>query len=341
MREYTKTPYTFKKRGIYYFTRRVPKDLLKHYLSEKISYSLRTKSARVAGSRALIASAKLDECWYQLRNRQTFVPAQHLMQQNVLNGFETGPENNNLRISVADAITIYLKLKGRGMSKTSLRAVERPMEYLVAACGKKPLNTYTKADAIAFRDSLLERGLTGSSIARVFGTVRSVFNLAMSEKGLEISNPFSGVYFDRQAGVVDRKPIQKGDIQKIQKACIDIDDDLRWFVALVSDTGMRLSEAAGLQVSDLVFDQGEIPFARIQEHPWRRLKTKDSNRDIPLVGASLWAAQRIREECKESLVAFPRYCQGNITNSNSASASLNKWLGGFVQKGCSMHSLLR
>ena len=35
-------PYSFSKNGIYYFERRVPRDLRKHYTSNKIAYSLRT-----------------------------------------------------------------------------------------------------------------------------------------------------------------------------------------------------------------------------------------------------------------------------------------------------------
>ena len=54
-----------------------------------------------------------------------------------------------------------------------------------------------------------------------------------------------------------------------------MDDDIRWLVAMLSDTGMRLAEAVGLAVSDLHLD-AEIPFIRLSEHYWRRLKTKGS-----------------------------------------------------------------
>ena len=50
-----------------------------------------------------------------------------------------------------------------------------------------------------------------------------------------------------------------------------IDDDMRWLVALISDTGMRLAEGAGLLKSDIHLD-ADIPFVRIQKHPWRNLK---------------------------------------------------------------------
>ena len=36
---------------------------------------------------------------------------------------------------------------------------------------------------------------------------------------------------------------------------MEIDDDLRWLIALLSDTGMRLGEAVGLLKSDIVLIQ--------------------------------------------------------------------------------------
>ena len=44
-----------------------------------------------------------------------------------------------------------------------------------------------------------------------------------------------------------------------------------------------------------------------------------------MVGASLWAAQRIRANAS-SYFAFPRYTDNDRCNANSASNTLNKWL---------------
>ncbi len=63
-------------------------------------------------------------------------------------------------------------------------------------------------------------------------------------------------------------------------------------IALISDTGMRLSEAAGLLTEHIVLGQ-DIPHIRLRKHPWRSFRTVSSERDIQLAGASLWAAQRI------------------------------------------------
>ena len=94
---------------------------------------------------------------------------------------------------------------------------------------------------------------------------------------------------------------------------------------MLSDTGMRLGEGAGLIKSDINLNF-EIPHIRLIPHPWRRLKTKSSERFIPLVNESLWACKRILEHNKDSLYAFPRYTSSEGCNTNSASAALNKWM---------------
>lgn len=103
-----------------------------------------------------------------------------------------------------------------------------------------------------------------------------------------------------------------------------MDDDRRWLIALISDTGMRLAEAAGLHLDDLCLDE-KIPYVDIKPHPWRPLKTKGSQRQVPLVGASLWAAQRISKTAS-SCFAFCRYTDNQQCRANSASNALNKWL---------------
>ena len=76
---------------------------------------------------------------------------------------------------------------------------------------------------------------------------------------------------------------------------------MRWLLALISATRMRLSEAAGLHRDDIVLD-APAPHINLTAHPWRRLKTKSSARHIPLVGTALWAAQRLVQ--RDSSYAF-------------------------------------
>ena len=117
---------------------------------------------------------------------------------------------------------------------------------------------------------------------------------------------------------------------------MEIDDDLRWLIALISNTGMRLAEATGLLVEDIRLDS-EVPFVSVKSHSWRPLKTKGSKRDIPLVGKAMWSAKRIKE-ILESKFAFPRYNTSTFTSTKTASASLNKWLRSVGSSQYTMHS---
>jgi hypothetical protein len=235
-------PFSFMKNGIFYFERRVPRDLLRHYDTRKISYSLRTRSAQVATTRARRAADQLDEYWYYLRCKDAELPGKHRLRM-TSSAAQAAPEVAiGDAVLLSEAVSIYLKQKGHGRPVTFHRAAERSCGYVIDVAGDKDLRGYTKKDANAFRDALIKRGLSGSSITRIFGTVRSVTNFAASEAGVSFNNPFSGVYFDRQAGVQEREPLVGEVIDTVQAECVSLDDDLRWLVALVSDTGMRLAE---------------------------------------------------------------------------------------------------
>ena len=90
-------------------------------------------------------------------------------------------------------------------------------------------------------------------------------------------------------------------------------------------------------MGDIKLDE-PIPYIDLKPHPWRSLKTRDSQRRIPLVGAALWACRRLREVNESNSLAFPRYCNKQSCNANSASGGLNKWLQTHVPDGCVIHS---
>ena len=103
-------------------------------------------------------------------------------------------------------MAVYLRLKGNDRPPTFEATVRRSCGYLIDCCGMKGLKEYVRSDATKFRDYLFAKGLNGASVARIFGTVRAVINLALSEFGLSIVNPFSNVYFDHSVGVKEAAP---------------------------------------------------------------------------------------------------------------------------------------
>ena len=189
---------------------------------------------------------------------------------------------------------------------------------------------------VSFVIGCLDKGLTVVSTKRVFATIKSIINLTISEHGLSYSNNFSRTFMPERDDVKKRKPIPIDQIKKVQQRCYELDDEPRWLLALISDTGLRLSEAVGLAISDIKLDS-LTPHIIIQPQPWRSLKTKSSHRRVPLVGASLWAAKRVTHNSNTPF-AFHRYNDGELANANSASAALNKWLRTYAPEGCVVHS---
>ena len=59
---------------------------------------------------------------------------------------------------------------------------------------------------------------------------------------------------NRTDGVKERVPVPLKAIRKVQSESVKLDDDIRWITALISDTGMRLSEAIGLAKTDIVLE---------------------------------------------------------------------------------------
>ena len=311
--------YLYKKRGVYYFSKRVPSDVRSYYKSDRIVICLRTKSNVLAIRASKSLYQRLDDYWTSIRLTRMQVPAEHML-------VSKPPLNINSNAPLlSEALSIYLKLKGEGKGKVFIRGANRTIGYVIALLGDLPIDNYSTKDASNFRDYLLDRGLLISSVRRVFSSVRAIINLVIQEYGLAINNSFAKTYMPEIKEGQKRQSLPAQIIKNIQSICKEYDDDLRWLVALLSNTGMRLGEGVGLLKSDINLNC-EIPHIRLIPHPWRRLKTRGSERCIPLVGASLWASYRILKHNNDSIFAFPKYTSKDKCNANSASASLNKWL---------------
>ena len=304
--------YLYQKRGFYYFSRRVPKELHHCHAKHRIVLALNTRSRAKALKYAQVICQRLDERWLPMR----------LDALGLGNVIAHDVRDINAP-TLSEATQQYLQLKGMGKAKTFHQAALRNAGTVMEICGDRVVTEYRTTDAGQVRDALIAKGLNVASVRRSFATIKAIINLAIAEHGLDIRNPFSSIFMP-EADSKKRVSIPIDTIREIQQACYDIDDDRRWLIALISDTGMRLAEAAGLHIDDLHLDE-EIPYVDIKPHPWRSLKTKGSQRQVPLVGASLWAAQRIKQTAS-SCFAFDRYTDNQQCRANSASNALNKWM---------------
>ena len=318
--------YLWQKRGVYYFRRKVPNDVRRHYERPQIVICLKTKSKSAAVKASRSIASKLDDFWLQMRIADMDVPASHLLVKGKPKDAFTSYAS-----SLSDALATYCSLKGADRTGLFFTAAKRNVGYVLEHLGDRPIDTYSSADAASFRDWLINRSLTISSISRIFGTVRAVINLTIQEHGLECRNAFANIYLPRHTED-KREPIPKHEIIQIQEKCLEIGDDRRLVIALISDTGMRLSEALGLVWSDVELEH-EYPHINLVEHPWRQLKTSGSKRIVPLVGASLEAIKIMHRQRVSGQFLFPSYTNETKSNGNSASAALNKWIKQYTEQG--------
>ena len=79
MVDHLRVKYTFKKRDVFYFSKRVPKDIRSHYTRDRIIICLKTKSDASAARACKSLIQKLEDYWLSIRLTQFNIPAQHLI----------------------------------------------------------------------------------------------------------------------------------------------------------------------------------------------------------------------------------------------------------------------
>lgn len=235
--------------------------------------------------------------------------------------------NQKPQFLLSDAIEVYLKHHEKSDNARFNATSRRNWTSLVDITGDKPFNDFTRTDANNFIEKLLESGAKTTTVHRQTNSIKAVFSKVIAEKEILRANPFAKIVIKGLGkDASKRTSFTDAELKTLIEACKLKDDPARWMIALQIDLGCRLGEAAGLALADIKLD-APIPYVQIQPHPWRSLKTANSERTVPLVGVSLWAAQRILEtKTKDQLYAFPQYTDGVTCKADSASATLNKWM---------------
>ncbi|MGB0182013.1 MAG: DUF6538 domain-containing protein, partial [Candidatus Puniceispirillales bacterium] len=170
--------YFYKRNDTFYFSRAVPSDLRHRFTKKKVEVSLRTKSEAKAAKSAAALSDRLERYWDSLRMEMIYSRELGI---SVVSDKPSSGASNDIRIN--DALVLYQRLKGAGKTKLFFEGSERSVRYLIECVGHDNINGLEPADAGRFRDFLFDRGMSSSSVKRVFSSVRAIMNLAIKEHG--------------------------------------------------------------------------------------------------------------------------------------------------------------
>lgn len=198
-------------------------------------------------------------------------------------------------------------------------ARKRVVNSFVGVVGDKLITELTIEDAIDFRnfwrDRVVQEGIAAKTANREIGQLSGMIKELNVLRRLGLPELFKGL---RLKGEVDKEPTPY-DTKFVQDRLLadgaldGLNEDARYIIYVIADTGLRPSEVVNLNRKTIHLN-AKIPYVSVLPDG-RRLKTDDSLREIPLVGVAL-AALKMRPE------GFPRYRD----NSSTFSATANKFL---------------
>ena len=162
--------YIYQKRGFYYSSRRVPKQLQHCHSKQRIVLALNTRSRAKALIHAQVIFQRLDERWLSIR-----LDAMGL--KNVFaNDVRSLPSPK-----LSETMQLYLQLKGHGKARTFHQAAMRNAGVVIEVIGDKQISDYTTIDAGKVRDTMMAKGLSVLSVKRAFITIEAIINLVIAE----------------------------------------------------------------------------------------------------------------------------------------------------------------
>ena len=142
-------PYLYRKRGVYYLQKRIPKPLIPKYGRSILQRSLRTADRAEAVRLSSQIVAALHREWQEL----LFALPQD--GSSVYEGLITDPKQEP---SLTEAIYLYMQATGKEGNQRFIASSERSVTDVVSLSGDKAISAYNRPDALKFRDVLVSRG---------------------------------------------------------------------------------------------------------------------------------------------------------------------------------------
>ena len=219
----------------------------------------------------------------------------------------------------------HFKRKEWASNRKQRNNYEPAFQALYDLLGDRRPSEYSKLDVDDLIKYLRNKGLKTGTIKKRLSSIRSAFTHVtelhdLREDQLHPFRKFHIPNLNEDAKVrPDFTPTQLSTLRSNVKGATD---EIHGLIAVLMETGLRVKEACGIMKSD-VSEIGDITFVRIHQNNLRRLKTKSSQRIVPLVGVAKDYALSITGEW-----LFPRYVdlEKQTVKNESASMIVNKRL---------------
>lgn len=199
----------------------------------------------------------------------------------------------------------------------------RAVNNFIKVIGDKPVSEFVRQDIQDFRtwwiNKVTNDGLSTNTANKEFGFIKQALKSANINHNLDIS--VDTLFKEIRLKEVEKTKRFPFSTSFIQEKLFTIDDSLnaeaRLLIFAMADTGARIGELIGLEDNDILLNH-DIPHIKIRPNATRSLKTPQSERDLPLVGASLFAFKELngtfnRYFGKASLISttINKYCREN------------------------------
>jgi integrase len=227
---------------------------------------------------------------------------------------------------LSDALQIYIAESTSGDGRKFRGDALNSFRKFVNLIGDLHLSELRHIHICQFRDYLFETGLTPVTVRKQTAILSAMLNIAFRHLDIDRLSPFRGLKIPGENE--HKRPMRTVThelLVEIKQRLLHRIKPYKLIGLIQLNTGMRLSEPVFARLEDLVLDH-PIPHLWIRRNELSSRKNKSSIRAVPLVGTSLYAAQRLFDfaqgEGSEWLV--PEYA--HYHGSNSCSAILNKHL---------------
>ena len=296
--------YTICRSGTYYYNRRVPKHAVSAYGSF-IRQSL-SQCSEAAAEYAFRLNTVLESSW-KSRVGVTAVDVATII--------ESFKPKASLLSELAEE---YLLL--RQIDQIPPRVA---LNTFISLAGDRDVGEYSREDAKLFVRHLTLRGNKTATIRRRINSLSAILNYAYAELDLDKRNPFTRLIIRNEGDDVSKRGTFTNEQLKAgYDKAVNSESQIKLLMPLLGETGCRLAEIVGLGLNNIDMENEMI---HIKPNSIRRLKTRNSERTLPLVGYAKIAMELALAK-SDGKYLFPRYARNGKCDADHASAALNKWL---------------